>query len=139
MTKAKNWRCILHSRCTHCFQFKFYFIINATPPYLKYFRPPPLQHWVPLSPSLLPYKRRKKPMKIYRKGATRFQNRTSKSRRDEREKEGDWTSRKQQGFVLKVVKVQIHILGASNLLFHHFLVGFLYTQACNPKSCCHCC
>jgi len=44
-------------------------------------------------------------MKIYRKGATRFQNRTSKSRRDEREKEGDWNSRKQQGFVLKVVKV----------------------------------
>jgi hypothetical protein len=71
---------------------------------------------------MLPYERRKKPLEIEREGATRFQNRASKWRREEREGEDDWRSdlaREQDGFVVKVVKVQIHILGASNMLFHH--------------------
>jgi len=86
---------------------------------------------------VLPYKRRKKPLEIEREGATRFQNRASKGRREERE-EKDWRGdlpREQEGFVLKVVKLQI-ILGASNLLFHHSLVRSFYTRACSPKSCC---
>jgi len=47
-----------------------------------------------------------------REGSTRFQNRASKGRREEREEEGDWRdlAREQEGFVLKVVKFQIHIL-----------------------------
>ena len=52
----------------------------------------------------------KKPMKT--EGATKFQNRPSKGGREER-KEGDWRgdlAREQEGFVLKVVKFQIHIL-----------------------------
>lgn len=32
---------------------------------------------------------------------------------------------------IKVVKVQIHILGASNLLFHHSLMRSLYLLALN--------
>ena len=69
-----------------------------------------------LTSSVLPYKRRKKPLEIEREGATRFQNRASKGRREEREEEGDWKgdlAREQEGFVLKVVKVQIHILGVT--------------------------
>ena len=83
--------------------------------------------WAHLAPSVLPYKRRKKPLEIERereRERERFQNRASKGRREEMEEEVDWRgdlAREQKGFVLKVVKLQIHILGVSNLPFHHSL------------------
>ena len=71
-----------------------------------------------------------------RGGATIFQNKASKGRREERKEEGDWRedlAREKEGFVLKGCEASDPHRCASNLLFHHSLVRSFYTRACSPQ------